>query len=146
MSIQAGYSNPLPMGNCGEVHILLVEDNKLNQKVAMAILHKEGYVIDIAENGLEAINQINKAHYHAILMDCQMPVMDGFEATRQIRQMPSPVCKTPIIAITAYAMTHDRDKCLNSGMDDYLSKPVNRQQLLDIVKHYTSAPSAYENE
>ena len=120
-----------------DVKVLLVEDNKVNQKVAMAILQKAGCAVDAAENGQDAIQQIQREHYDVVLMDCQMPVMDGFEATARIRAMQEPLCRIPIIAITAHAMKDDHRKCLDGGMDDYLSKPFGRQELIDLINKYT---------
>ncbi len=119
------------------VKVLLVEDNKVNQKVAVAILRKAGCHVDTAENGQDATQQIRKDSYDVVLMDCQMPVMDGFEATARIRAMRGDVAKTPIIAITAHAMKDDRKKCLDSGMDDYISKPVCRNDLVALINKYT---------
>ncbi|RKX47538.1 MAG: hypothetical protein DRP64_00745 [Verrucomicrobia bacterium] len=118
------------------VKVLLVEDNRVNQKVAVAILRKAGCQVDTAENGQDAIQQIRKDSYDIVLMDCQMPVMDGFEATAQIRAMRGGIAKTPIIAITAHAMKDDRQKCLDGGMDDYLSKPVGRKELIATINKY----------
>ena len=120
------------------IKVLLVEDNKVNQKVATAILHKAGCEVDAVENGQDAIQQVRKAtNYDIVLMDCQMPVMDGFEATRQIRNMPGSLKNIPIIAITAHAMNDDRQECLEAGMDDYISKPVSRKDLVAMINKYT---------
>lgn len=110
--------------------ILLVEDNKVNQKLAMALLAKSGYVIDLAENGLEAIVAAEKKPYAVILMDMQMPQMGGVEATQQIRSMNGPNQRTPIIALTANAMESDNDICRAAGMDDFITKPINRERLI----------------
>ncbi len=119
------------------VKVLLVEDNKVNQKVAIAILKKAGCEVDAADNGQDAVQQIAANTYDVVLMDCQMPVMDGFEATARIRAMQEPLRSIPIIAITAHAMKDDRQKCIDSGMDDYIPKPVNRQALIDLINKYT---------
>lgn len=118
------------------VKVLLVEDNKVNQKVAIAILKKAGCLVDAADNGQDAIQQIRRDTYDVVLMDCQMPIMDGFEATAKIRTMDEPTCSIPIIALTAHAMKDDRQKCLDGGMDDYIPKPVNRQALIDLINKY----------
>ena len=118
------------------VKVLLVEDNKVNQKVAMAILRKAGCHVDGVENGQDAVQRITQEKYDLVLMDCQMPVMDGFEATARIRAMGGAVSKTPIIAITAHAMRDDRQKCLDGGMDDYISKPVSRQALVSLINKH----------
>ncbi len=113
-----------------KVKILLVEDNKINQKVALKMLEKLGYKADCVENGKEAVEATKSSTYNLILMDCQMPVMDGFDATKAIRQLELETkTKTNIIAMTAFAMKGDREKCINSGMDDYLSKPINKNSL-----------------
>ncbi|MEN7972604.1 MAG: transporter substrate-binding domain-containing protein [Verrucomicrobiota bacterium] len=134
--------------NRPDTRILLVEDNKVNQTVAKAILRKVGFLVDVAENGKDAIQQIQNKDYNIVLMDCQMPIMDGFEATSRIRAMDGDIAKIPIIAITAHAMKDDKRKCLESGMDDYLSKPFNRQELINIVNKYAGrhGKSLLENQ
>jgi len=111
--------------------ILLVEDNIVNQKVAQGQLNKLGYKADVACNGLEAINALERINYQLVFMDCQMPEMDGFEATRTVRDPHSKVLNhaVPIIAMTANAMKGDRERCLEAGMSDYLAKPVNKEEL-----------------
>jgi len=115
--------------------LLLVEDNIVNRKVALGILKKLGLHVDTATNGIEALKAMETTPYDLVLMDVQMPEMDGFEATREIRnpQSPIPNHDVPIIAMTAHAMQGYRDKCLKAGMDDYISKPVNPQSLGDMV-------------
>ena len=110
--------------------ILLVEDILINQKVALGLMAGSGLDIDVANNGEEALQQFSKNKYDLILMDCQMPVMDGFEATKKIRETDSDI---PVIAVTANALSSDRKKCEQGGMNDYLAKPFNRQQLMDIL-------------
>lgn len=126
-----------PVPSTEKLHLLLVEDNPVNQKISGAMLKKAGYTFDIAANGLECLEMVGKKTYDIILMDCQMPKMDGYEATRQIRQMPK-VRNTPIIGVTANALEGDREKCLNAGMDVYLSKPF---QYNDLVAGINSAIS-----
>jgi len=110
-----------------ELSILLAEDNPVNQKVALSMLKKMGYQADIAVNGLEVLKSLEKKHFDVILMDIQMPEMDGIEATQQIR---SKQIKQPcIIAMTAYALEGDRENCLNAGMDEYISKPIKKDEL-----------------
>jgi CheY-like chemotaxis protein len=108
--------------------VLVVEDNPMNQKVASRTLERLGCRVDIAANGLEAVDMVNRFPYDVIFMDCQMPEMDGYEATRRIRQLPGVNAHIPIIAITANAFRGDREACLASGMDDYLTKPVGKAQ------------------
>jgi CheY-like chemotaxis protein len=109
------------------LRILLVEDNKVNQKVALKVLSKIGYQADIASNGLEAIRILEHNRYDLVLMDCQMPELDGYDATRSIRNTKgdSPNKAVPIIAMTANAMKGDREKCIEAGMNDYISKPID---------------------
>ena len=116
------------------LRILIAEDNRMNQKLAMRILGKLGYDPDIAENGKEVLEEVSKRNYDLILMDVQMPEMDGLEATRMIR-----VClenQPVIIAMTANAMQGDREECLKNGMDDYISKPVNLEELVIILEKW----------
>jgi PAS domain S-box-containing protein len=108
--------------------ILLVEDNLINQEIANEILEQEGFTITIANNGQEAVEMVSKSDYDCVLMDCQMPVMDGYQASLTIRK-DSQFTKLPIIAMTANAMQGDKEKCVNSGMNDHVSKPINTQDL-----------------
>ena len=117
--------------------VLLVEDNAVNQLVAKAILQKFGITPSIANDGLEAIQKVKTTQFDLILMDCQMPVLDGFEATAKIRQLEQQSNKhTPIIALTANAHDKDRERCLEAGMDDYLSKPIINDQLYNTISKY----------
>jgi signal transduction histidine kinase/ActR/RegA family two-component response regulator len=120
------------------VRILLVEDSLVNQKVALAMLRKLGITADVASNGLEALQTLSKNIYDLVLMDMQMPVMDGLEAVGKIKGADSSVLDPgiPIIAMTACAMEGDREKCLSGGMDDYLSKPVRSGDLLSILEKW----------
>jgi CheY-like chemotaxis protein len=124
-----------------QLKILLVEDNLVNQKVLLMQLSSLGYQVDVAANGQEAMDLLTVGPYDLILMDCQMPVKDGYQATEQIKNSPASAFvrgRHPIIvAITANAMQDDRQKCLDAGMDDYLSKPVPKEQLSALIEHWT---------
>ncbi len=111
------------------LRVLIVEDNLVNQRIALKMLQNLGYTPDLASNGREAIEAFLRNPYQAILMDCQMPEMDGFETTREIRKLEGVGARIPIIALTANAMSGDRELCVEAGMDDYLAKPVDLQQL-----------------
>ena len=110
--------------------ILLCEDNKINQQVARAIMTKAGHMVEIAGNGEEAVSAVRASRFDVVLMDIQMPVMDGVQATALIRALPPPLCQIPIIALTAHAMVGARQQYLEAGMDDYLSKPLSPATLL----------------
>jgi CheY-like chemotaxis protein len=117
--------------------ILLAEDNKTNQLVAVGILQKQGHRVVVAENGKRALEILERSAFDAILMDVQMPEMDGFEATAAIRRKQSRTgTYTPIIAMTAHAMEGDRERCIDAGMDDYISKPIRGEVLADVLKTY----------
>ncbi|MBS0151721.1 MAG: response regulator [Nitrospira sp.] len=146
--------------NVQHQHVLVVEDNIINQKLAVRMVEKLGYRSDVVDNGQEALAALAKGRYAAILMDCQMPLMDGFETTRIIREReasdigpddtggPDKTCNSslethrhiPIIAVTANAMQGDRERCLAAGMDDYLSKPIKLDELRAALARWTPAP------
>jgi CheY-like chemotaxis protein len=124
------------------MRILMAEDNLVNQKVGLGMLKLLGYKADVALNGLEVLQALHRQPYDVILMDIQMPEMDGLEATRNIRKMPG---KQPfIIAMTAYATDGDRDLCLDAGMDQYVRKPIKKEELqkaLEICyEHLSNSP------
>jgi|GEM_PF-1301969 len=119
-----------------DADILLVEDNLVNQKVATAMLKKLGCNVTVVPNGARALEQIALRRFDLIFMDCQMPIMDGFEATRAIRQMVGDIRDIPIVAMTAHALKEDRQRCLDVGMNDYLAKPVHRDALIAVLKKY----------
>ncbi|MDL1963157.1 MAG: response regulator [Deltaproteobacteria bacterium] len=118
--------------------ILVVEDNIVNQKIAIKILEKYGYRVNAVANGQEALHALKLASYDLVLMDCQMPVMDGYEATKEIRNSNSKVMNNKIfvIAMTANAMKGDREKCINAGIDDYIAKPINPQALKKTIERW----------
>ena len=120
-----------------KARLLLAEDHPINQKVALKILSNLGYQADIVANGQEAIEALKNKSYDAVLMDCQMPVMDGFQATIAFRAMEGNRKRTPVIALTASAMEGDREKCLEAGMDDYISKPVDPTVLAELLDKWT---------
>jgi CheY-like chemotaxis protein len=121
-----------------ETRLLLVEDNFVNQRVATYMLAKLGYRVEVAQNGREAVDRLRETSYDLVLMDCQMPEMDGFEATRLIRDPTSNVKDhaVPIIAMTANAFPEDRARSLASGMNDFLSKPVEQATLAEMIKKW----------
>ncbi len=131
-----------------EIRVLIVEDNPINQRVAARLLAKIGYAADIASGGKAALNSLQSHSYDAILMDCMMPEMDGYETTARIRQLSDQGSTTPIIALTANALEGDRDRCLAAGMDDYIAKPVRSQVLAKVlgrwIGHRSGRPGAHE--
>ncbi|MBL6724678.1 MAG: response regulator [Rubripirellula sp.] len=120
------------------LRILLVEDGKANQILAQQLLTKWGHMVELAENGQLAVDMAQDQRFDLILMDVQMPVMDGIEATRKIRQEPNPNQDTPIVAMTAHAMSGDREKCLDAGMNDYITKPFRQADLLTVIQSIAS--------
>lgn len=134
---QAPSAAPISQANPHDKYLLLVEDNKINQLVAGKFLQKFGYQYDIAENGAQALERMQTKAYDAILMDCQMPVLDGFEATKRIRLLEqSSQRHVPIIGLTANALEGDREKCLACGMDDFTTKPIKIDELEAKLKQW----------
>jgi CheY-like chemotaxis protein len=126
-------------------HLLVAEDNIVNQKVIVPLLEKQGYRVDVVSSGREALEAHARTPYALILMDCQMPEMDGYEATSAIRDREATIGgHIPIVAMTANAMPDDRDRCLAAGMDDYISKPIQPRTLVELVSQW--APTMYEHD
>jgi two-component system, sensor histidine kinase and response regulator len=123
------------------LRVLLVEDNPVGQKLAVTILQKAGYSVDVADTGRQALENVRKGRYNAVLMDVQMPEMDGYQATRLIRAWEGGRRPTPIIAMTASAMMGDRERCLEAGMNDYISKPIKPADLLTVLDRWIEQPS-----
>ena len=121
--------------NFSGMNILLVEDNQINQQLAQEILQEAGATVTIANNGQEALNCLNDHSFDLVLMDVQMPVMDGYQATQAIRNEMG-LTDLPIIAMTAHAMESDQEKCLEAGMNDYIAKPVELDQLFSIITRW----------
>ena len=138
-SIKAMENNRARTVQKKNTRVLLVEDNKVNQKVGVALLNKIGCRVDAVDNGKYAVKKIRNENYDLVFMDCEMPVLDGFETTSEIRAMKEPGCSVPIIAITANAMKDDEQRCIAAGMDDYISKPVSREMLVKMINKHTAA-------
>ena len=130
----------------GKLKILLVEDTKINRMLFIKLLKMKGLSCDVAINGEEAVRAYMDSSYDIIFMDCQMPVMDGYEASRQIREAEGNRKHTVIIAMTAYVMKGDLEKCLEAGMDAYLSKPINFDQVVMMLQRYGKALTSENNE
>jgi len=129
-----------------ECRVLLAEDNAVNQKLAVRLLDKFGYSAEVVENGIDAVDRVRHSSYDLILMDCQMPEMDGYQATAEIRKLEGISRRTSIIAMTANAMDGDREKCLEAGMDDYLAKPVQPAALKAALDYWAAQARAQKAE
>jgi len=123
------------------LRILVAEDNQVNQLLATRTLEKEGHRVDVANNGIEAVNAVQKFPYDIVLMDVNMPEMDGLQATAQIRALDGTKGQLPIIALTAYAMKGDRERLIGAGMNDYVSKPLDRGKLMAVIAEWAPAPA-----
>ncbi len=122
------------------VHVLIVEDSVINQRIAERMLEKMGHFVEIVPSGDDAIEAVRRTRFDLIFMDCQMPGMDGYEATRRIREFEGDKEHTPIIAMTAHALEGDRERCLEAGMDDYLAKPVKSGEIRDAIAKWAVSP------
>jgi CheY-like chemotaxis protein len=133
--------------NGGHLRVLLVEDNAVNQLLAVRLLEKRGHNVTVAGNGKEALVALEKDSFDLVLMDVQMPEMDGFEATAVIREKEKRSGRNhlPVIAMTAHAMLGDRERCLEAGMDDYITKPIRSQELAELLARYSPADSTAIN-
>jgi len=127
-----------------KVRILVAEDNPMNQKLTVTILQKAGYEVDAVENGLKAIETIKRTSYDLVFMDVQMPEMDGFEATRAIRDFEGTRQHTTVIAMTAHVMRGDQERCLEAGMDDYISKPIEPQVMFKVIEKWIISSAIQE--
>jgi PAS domain S-box-containing protein len=133
--------------NRNHLRILLVEDNAVNQLLATRLLERRGHSVTVAGNGKEALVVLEKGSFDLVLMDVQMPEMDGFEATAAIREKEKHFGNhLPVIAMTAHAMKGDKERCLAAGMDDYITKPIRPEELAELLAHYSVAASAKANE
>jgi CheY-like chemotaxis protein len=122
------------------LRILVAEDSPVNQKLALAMLRKMGHQVTLATTGTAAVETWKREAFDLVLMDIQMPEMDGLEATRTIRAVEQPGgARTPIVAMTAHAMGGDRERCLEAGMDDHITKPINRADLASVIYRHTGA-------
>jgi hypothetical protein len=116
------------------LRILLVEDNEVNRLLALHMLKREGHSVVIAQDGKEAVDAVHRESFDLVLMDVQMPIMGGFDATRRIRETEISPAHLPIIAMTAHALKGDREACLAAGMDDYIAKPIKMHELLGVIQ------------
>jgi CheY-like chemotaxis protein len=145
-SVACFQTKPRPAQARSQARILLAEDNLINQEVALALLRQLGYMTAAVSNGAQAVKALKSARYDVVLMDCEMPELDGYEATRLIRDPATGALdpKIPIIAVTAGAMAGDRERCLQAGMDDYLSKPVEAQEMAQVIAKWIGRKDGVE--
>lgn len=139
--MRLGYQEPTVPASARRLNILVAEDNVINSRLAVRLLEKRGHRVTVAVDGIEAIAAVQKSVYDVILMDVQMPDMDGFEATAAIRAYEGPLGRhTPIVAMTAHAMTGDRERCIAAGMDGYVSKPLRIEELVEAIRTVIESP------
>lgn len=129
-----------------DVSVLIAEDNQVNQKVLARLLERLGCRVSIAQDGVEAVEAAQRETFDVIFMDCQMPRMDGYEAARRIRRMAGPMQQVPIVALTAHALESDRQRCLQAGMSDYVTKPVSLESLRAALEKAAARPAAARGE
>ena len=122
-----------------DVTILVVEDNDVSRKLSVEILLQRGYQVDTAASGVEALDLFSSNRYDIVLMDCQMPEMDGYDTATAIRRTEGSRSHVPIVAVTAHALPGERERCLDSGMDDFLAKPFFPEQLLAVVNKWEAS-------
>lgn len=125
--------------------ILLVEDNEMNRKIVITMLRSHNMTCDVAINGAEAVKAVSEKEYDIVFMDCQMPVMDGYESTREIRRLEGDKKHTTIVAMTANAMQGDSENCIEAGMDEYISKPINFDTMFKMIEINTKEIEAEVN-
>jgi CheY-like chemotaxis protein len=135
-----------PPKRASGARILVAEDDDVNQKFILRVLNRNGFLADLVIDGQRAVDAVMKNHYDLVLMDVQMPKMDGLEATAQIRFREGTSIHTPIVGLTANAMPGDRERCLAAGMDDYLTKPVSTERLKGVIQHWLATPAAEANQ
>lgn len=119
-------------------NVLVVDDEPVNVRITLAHLARLGHAADAVEDGARALEQLARRRYDAVLMDCHMPNLDGYETTRRLRVLEHGSRRTPVIAVTAYAVVGERERCLAAGMDDYLAKPFTREQLETVLARWLS--------
>ena len=142
--LRDGRPGPAAVDGKRRLRVLLAEDNQVNQRVALAMLRKAGHVVRVVGNGVDAVEAVRAEDFDIVLMDVQMPLLDGIEATRQIRTLPEPRGRVPVVALTADAMTGAKEYYLQAGMDDYLAKPIRAAALL--AKLAALAPAGPAND
>ena len=127
---------PIKLEATNTLNVLIVEDNPVNQMTLKALVKKLGYLPHTSDNGLEAVERCKETKFDCILMDCQMPIMDGFQATREIRRINGPNQRAPIVAVTANAMNSDKQQCIDVGMNDHMKKPINKNALKEKLEFW----------